>query len=265
MQVGLGITTHNRPEYLEKCIKSIAHYLPSDIEMVYVINDGSDTKHRGAYKRAYKPLSSLPSEVIDLEINVGVARAKNELLRSLLEDTQADWIILCEDDIVATSSLAIRNYVEACEVSGMHHLSFAHHGSANVGGPIRKDDCISYYRHSIGAWTIFSRESLLKAGIFDENFNCAWEHVEHEMRLMTQGFMPGAKAFEFPDLNQSYDYLSEIPGSISRSSIRQKQNWQENIRNGLIYWRDHKPETYDLLFGPEQPLYQYAKSTIGDT
>jgi hypothetical protein len=173
----------------------------------------------------------------------------------------ADWLFLCEDDLIVQSPDAIRGYLSAAATSGMHHLSFAHHGPANAGGAVEVDETISYYPHSIGAWCLYSRESLETVGLFDESFNCAWEHVELSLRLARAGFTSGA--YRYADATGSQDWISEIPGSIEKSSIRPRPDWQANIRNGLIYWRDAKPDTFGDLFGEGTMLHDYASRVIG--
>lgn len=263
MKIALGITTWNRPEYAEKCIKAAVKQLDGVVDAFYVHNDGSDAKYKGSYSRAYKALMATDRGSVQLDSeNHGVAHAKNALLQAMLDDG-ADWLFLCEDDIRILSPDAVNGYISVCESGNFQHLSFAHHGPANVGGPVDvSDDGVSYYPHSIGAWTVFSRECLETVGLFDEHFVCAWEHVEHEMRLIQAGFCGDAAAFKFPDATGSEKWLSEMPGSIDKSSIRPRPDWKRNIRDGLIYWRDNLPETFDPMFGEDSFLHGYAQGIL---
>ena len=262
MTIGIGVTTHNRPEFAEKCLKSILSHCGDIADLILVYNDGSDQRHSGAYERAFKKLP--PETVISSPENHGVAYAKNRLLERML-DADCEWVFLCEDDLKILAPQAVTEYVRVCEKHNLHHLSFAHHGPANIEGALEViDGNIAYYPHSIGAWTIFSRECLEKVGLLDENFHNAWEHVEHELRLTQAGYMPGSAVHRFPDVVGSEYWITEQQGSIEKSSIRPRSDWSDNIRNGLIYWRDNKPETYDLLFGSGTPLEAYAQSIIGE-
>lgn len=252
----IGVTTYNRPEYLAKSLRAIGNRVKG--VPVYVHNDGSDAKHNGEYKRAY---SRMPDAIIlDSEVNRGVSASKNSLLMGML-GAGADWLFLCEDDILVQSPAAIFSYIEACEKSNFQHLSFAHHGPANAGGPVWADDVLAYYPHSIGAWCIYSAECLNKCGLFDENLLNAWEHVELSLRLAQAGYTSGA--YNYADVIGSDKWLSEIPGSVEKSSIRPRADWHKNIRNGLIYWRDNKPDTYEQLFGPGLMLEGWAKGIVG--
>ena len=258
MSVSIGVTTFNRPEYLRKCLRAIQQYVAPLCDSIYIHNDGSDKKFHAEYQRAY---ARLPGAIIqDSPVNEGVAKSKNHLLRSMLE-SGSTWLLLCEDDILVKSPEAVTAYVAACEDSGLDHLSFALHGPANQGGPVRADDTLAYYPHSIGAWCIYSRRCLEDVGLFNENLHNAWEHVELSLRLARAGYTTGA--YEYADVVHSERFLTEIPGSIEKSSIRPRSDWQSSIRNGLQYWAENMPDTFDDLFGEGKPLHQYAMSIIG--
>ena len=264
MTVALGIVTMNRPAYLGKVAKAYRRNLITEspvFDYLYCYGDGSSPKFRGEYGRSYGVLESIGATVIDAPENRGVAHAKNALLYVICKETDADWIILAEDDILPQSPEAVTGYIAAAEASGLSHLSYALHGPANLAGPVDADDNVAYYFHSIGAWCLYSRECLEDVGGFDENFRNAWEHVELTLRLGAAGYTSGA--YRYADALHSSKWLSEIPGSIEKSSIPVGIGRQAAIRNGLLYWRDAKPDTYALLFGPGTPLEAYAHSVIG--
>lgn len=262
--IGVGITTLNRPSFAEKSVKALLRNCGDIVDRIAVYNDGSDPKYHGAYQRAYKPLVEHDRACVQQPgDNRGVSYAKNRLCEYLLAEG-CDWVFLLEDDIKITSPHAVTEYIRVAKSTTLHHLSFAHHGPANIGGPVEVDGELAYYPHSIGAWCLYSREFLLNVGVFDENFKNCWEHVEIELRAFQEGYAPNGGAHRFVDVVGSEQWLSEIPGSIEKSSIRPRADWHDNIRNGLIYWRDNKPETFNLLFGPEMPLHNYASGIIGN-
>jgi len=261
-EIAIGVVTYNRPRFADKCLRSVqAHLEPLGFDLS-VCNDGSEGKYRAEYQRAYRRLQS--ASIIEVPENQGVSVAKNLLLTHMLESTDAKWLFLLEDDILIQSPKAVTEYVRVAEATGLHHLSFAHHGQANAGGAVAVDGDVEFFPHSVGAWCLYSRESLEASGLFDEHFHNAWEHVEHELRLIHDGFMPGADAYKYPDVAGSDVWLKEIPDSIEKSSIRPRDDWQTSIRDGLVYWSDRKPETYNMLFGKGTPLEEYAKGVIGN-
>ena len=260
MKIAVGICTYNRPDMLEKSAKAAARHLSGVVGRWYVYNDGSDPKHTGAYKRAYKPLEALGARVTDCPDNRGVAAAKNELLRQMIGDG-AEWLFLLEDDIKILDPRAVTGYIQACQYSGLEHLMFAHHGPGNTGGPVDADGPVSFYEHAIGAWCVYSARAISKVGLFDENLVNAWEHVEHSLRLAAAGLTTGP--YRWADATGSQDWLTEVHGSIDRSSIRPRPDWQANIVGGLTYWREAKPDTFDLMFGDGTPLEGWAKRMLG--
>ena len=261
MQVALGVCTYNRPAFADKCLRAIRDHVAPLVCAVAVYNDGSDPKYHAEYRRAYKRLEG--ATIIEAPDNRGVASAKNTLLRWMLDTTEADWLILCEDDIFVQAPEAVTEYVQVAEETGLHHLSFAHHGPGNQAGPVSVRGKVGYYVHSIGAWCLYSRECLETVGLFDENFHNAWEHVELEVRLAQAGFMPNAGLHRFPDVLGSEQWLVEAPNSIEKSSIRPRDDWQQSIIDGLTYWANVKPETFTLLFGPGTQLEDYARGVLG--
>ena len=209
------------------------------------------------FLRIYKEAGSLCSKVssfVDRVVQLdydyrGVGWAKNQVMKEMLRRGY-DWIFVSEDDVVVTSHLAITGYIAACESSGLGHLSFAHHGPANVGRtPIERVDGVTCWPEYVGAWSIYSRESLLTCGLMDENFHNAWEHVEHTLRLAEAGFTtPWRQA---ADATGSEEWLEEVPGSIENGVIRSQPDWQPNIAAGKAYWIANKPETARYLWPSE--------------
>jgi hypothetical protein len=246
---------------LEKCAKAAVKHLSGVVDDWYVYNDGSDAKHHGAYERAYKPFAHLHSLLTKSSANYGVAYAKNRLLEQMLYDG-ADWLFLLEDDIRVLDERAVTGYIDAAEKSGLDHLSFAHHGPANADGPIAVEvDGVAFYPHAVGAWCLYSRDCLKAVGLFDEKLVNAWEHVEHTMRLAVAGYTTGP--YRFADAAGSQLWLEELPNSIAKSSIRPRPDWHANIVNGLAHWRQARPDTFALVFGPGTPLEAYAASLLG--
>lgn len=254
--IALGIVTYNRPQFFEKTAKAVAKHLGN--YPLYVYDDGSDAKHHGAYVRGFKALPD--AHLVFGGQNRGVAHAKNQLLARMLDDN-ADWLVMVEDDVAPRSDQAVAHYVAACEASGLHHLSFAHHGPANAKGPVGQDGPVEFYPHAVGAWCIYSAECLQKAGLLDEGFVNAWEHVEHTLRLAEAGYTSGA--FRFADATGSREHVAELPRSIETSVIRPRTDWSANIVNGLAYWKAQHPNTFDAMFGPGSPLEGYAAGLLG--
>lgn len=236
-KIGIGIVTCNRPEFFLKCLRSI----PDD-NLIAVVNDGGD----------FEDISRLQKEktftYFHNEKNIGVGRSKNKLLRYLL-GSDCEHIFIIEDDIIVKDPKVFDAYINARNITGIQHFNFGYHGPANkngVSGGAPKPRFIVDYgnikiainQHSVGAFCYYTKESLEKAGLIDEEFTNAFEHVEHDYRLYKAGFAP--PYWNFADLANSMDYLDEIECSEKSSAIRPRSDWMDNIKRGAeIFKKKH--------------------------
>lgn len=239
MNVGIGITTYNRPEYLKQCLEGIRK-LAGTYDALYVFNDGSTSD----YSEIESEVGSVPGVYYRSDANKGVAYAKNWLLKEMLA-AGCDYLFLVEDDIIAKDPKAITEYIRLSQESGIEHWGFAHHGKANKGKLMHRTRGIDLYRNPIGAWCMYTRKVIEEVGFFDERFINAWEHVEHSWRVAKAGYTP-RWGMSVADLTKSKRYLKEIPGSIENSSIRPRTDWMANNINGLIYWKQKSPRDFPL-------------------
>lgn len=264
--VGIGVTTFNRPEYARRSVEAILTHC-AGLATVYVYDDGSAPQHRAAYDTLFTELDARGVQVLRAAHNGGVAVAKNTLMKQMLADGH-DWLFLCEDDIVVRDSRAVTGYIDACVGAGVHHLSFAHHGPMNAQGPRRWTQRLAWYHHSIGAWTLFTRTCLDAVGYFDTGFNNAWEHVEHELRLIADGWCGDAEAWCFADARGSQEWITEIPGSLEDSSIRVDPEWNAKMSAGAQHWQATWPDSFARIFGeqaavPEETLQRWRAQSHG--
>lgn len=240
MRIGIGITTYNRADYFKDCIESVIEHLAPHVDFVFVYNDGSKRKD-------YEPVYSTLPDKIHVEHknkNRGVAHAKNWLLKRMMREG-ADVMFLLEDDLIIKHPKALFEYLKVMKETGIQHLLFAHHGPMNKGQAIWSDpNGIELYPHCVGAWCMYTRESLEEVGYFDETFKNAWEHVEHTHRLSKAGYTE--EWGYFPDVKGSENWISEQPESIDNSSIRKSKDWAVNSIKGLVYWQQKDPDNFPM-------------------
>jgi GT2 family glycosyltransferase len=228
--IGVGIVTCNRPSFFLKCFKSI----PKNVELV-VVNDGSN------FEDWEKLLKEKPFHYIHNEQNIGVGKSKNKLFKYLLEKGCTD-IFLIEDDIIVKNPNVFEEYIKAKDVTGIQHFNFGYHGPANKNGisggdPVPRyiidygDVKIAFNAHSVGAFCYYTRQCLDKAGLIDEEYTNAFEHVDHDYRIFKVGM--GAPYWHFPDIANSTDFLDEIECSEKSSAIRPRTDWRSNIETGV--------------------------------
>ena len=228
-KVGVAVITCDRKNMYNVCIESIKR---SWYDELVTIDDGRK-EHVLAPKGHY----------IMTEGGVGVGKAKNKALQYLL-DKGCDYIILVEDDMKFTDNI-FKAYIDAYKKTGIHHFMFAYHGPANKAGvsygkPVPRTIIdygnikIALNQHCVGAVTFYTRASLEKVGLYDENFTNAFEHVDHSYQLAKEGF--STPYWWWADLANSLDYVEEQKCSEDSSAIRPRSDWQSNIQTAARYF-----------------------------
>lgn len=228
----VGIVTCNRPNFFEKCYKSIKN--ANNVDFIAVVNDGEDdinVDREDFYIKNKK--------------NIGVGKSKNILFKKAIE-SNAEHIFIVEDDIVIKHPEAFNEYVKARKLTGIQHFCFGYHGPANKNNISKGKPCPRYIvdygnikiainTHSVGAFCYYSREVLFKCGTIDENYTNAFEHVDHSYRISKQGYT--TPYWNWADLANSVDYLDEIECSENSSTIRPRKDWSNNIQKGAEYFK----------------------------
>ena len=211
-RIGVGIVTCNRKPGLLRLWNS----LPKEqIEVLIIVNDGQpEAEYR-----------SLPATLVENPQNQGVGCSKNTALRYLLTQ-DIEHFFLIEDDIYLKDPQVFERYISASAETGIQHFNFALHGPYNVDAqgqprPRLQVDYASFrlplYPSCVGAFSYYSRRCLQQAGLMDEIFYNALEHVEHSWRIIREGMHPPFSYFA--DIENSGDYLGDEGWSTRQSTI----------------------------------------------
>ena len=112
--IGIAIITFNREERFEYILKSILKHAPSECHIV-VVNDGEPYG------------TTMPSVVTRINNGTqrGVAYSKNKGIYAL-EKLGCENIFIVEDDIEVLSPNVWDAYIDAAEMTGIHHFNFQH-------------------------------------------------------------------------------------------------------------------------------------------
>jgi GT2 family glycosyltransferase len=248
-KIFVGIVTCNRPTFFKSCYQTIKKCL--DVSVIAVVNDGVENVEILA-----------PDIYIKHTNNKGVGVSKNELFKEALKIPDIEHIFIVEDDIIVKDCAVFSKYIEARNVTGLHHFMFGYHGPANKNN-ISKGSPVPRYiidygvlklainTHSVGAFCYYSREVLEKVGLFDENFVNAFDHVDHDYRIAKAGYC--TPYWNWPDIANSVDYLDEIECSENSSAIKPREDWMENIKKAVALfekkhgylpaWQNSVPDT----------------------
>lgn len=244
--IGVGMVTYNA----EHRIRESAFKVPNWVENFVIVNDGTPYSE-GSYPKQ--------ATIIQHKTNECVGKSKSDAIQWLM-DKGCEHIFIIEDDILIKDENVFEEYIKHSLISGVKHLNFALHGPANkknsggfstleeraklnnTGDPnprmvvgYEENVKIALYPNSVGAFSYYHRKVIEKTGLFDPHFKNAWEHVDHTFETHKKGFHPSF--WYFADIDRSWDYLTEIPGSIENSTIARSEQWTKNFKSGSEYYK----------------------------
>jgi hypothetical protein len=185
-----------------------------------VVNDGKPYKDISYY--------GFKGEIVQHKKNKSVGVSKNEALSYLLENN-CTHIFLMEDDILIENENVFDKYIETSIVTGLKHLNFAYHGPYNkndLGEPKPRKILdygngvkISLHSHLAGAFSYYTADLLRVVGLMDTFYKNAYEHLDHTVKIINNGFNP--PFWWFPDVTESYRYFTDQDPLLGKSVIRQ--------------------------------------------
>ena len=234
-KIGVGIVTCDRPDFLEKLIKSVEGC--DYIDEFVIVNDGSPL-----------PDIDIPfaHTILQNKTNLSVGVSKNRLMEFLLE-SGCDYIFIVEDDMLIKDSNIFKYYINAYKETGIHHMMFGYHGPANKGniskGKPKPRKIIDYNniqialnQHCVGAFCFYTSKCLKDVGLNNEQFNKNnFEHVEHSYRLAKAGY--STPYWWWSDLANSSDYIEE-QACVDQGSAIRKGDWQDHIKSGALLFKE---------------------------
>lgn len=179
MKIGIGITTRNRKEVYETCIKQIAEYTPDYI--LYTYEDNSDVPYT----------DNCGTE------RIGVAKAKNKCLEYLYSQ-DCTHIFLFDDDCFPKD----HNWIDKFINSGFPHLNFIPIKGLNVNilhtiGNVIITDMV------FGCLLYFDVEKLGYIYFNDEFGIYGYEHCELTERI----YRTGKQQYKYISLSDVTDYI----------------------------------------------------------
>lgn len=242
-KISIGIPTMNRPGELRTLLTSLNQV--SDIK-IFVHDDGSSKEYLPDYKQLQDEFLNVEFDF--REVNRGVSVAKNRLLCKML-DADAEWLFLVEDDMEILHPDAFKNYINACQKSGLQHMNF--HITIPGERKVYEDEFVTAWGNMNGVFSIFSRESIIVCGLFDEKFYNAWEHIEHTQRLAQRGYTWAFKngvADATGAENWIRNNFSESVGPSKWDKNGLLPQYKQILDAQRDNWRKRRPDTYEMIW-----------------
>lgn len=247
--VGCAIITCDRLDFFKKSYQSLLACKDLGIHIV-VVNDGNEK------------LPNNIENVIETVGKKGVAIAKNLGLKFFL-DKNLEHIFLMEDDIEILNKKIFELYINGQESTGIKHFNFGLHGNHNLdylGRPnIRKtinypnNTRINLYPNLLGAFSYYHVDTLKEAGLMDESFYNALEHVDHTYQILEKGYHPPFRWFA--DVEGSRAYLKDIVPDHQQSKIRNESDFQQTFKKALDTFISKNGFSVVQGYGPPEKLY----------
>jgi len=265
-QIGIAITTYNRPEYLY----TLTCTIPEDLRKhTFVFNDG-------------RPITNHVNNItyIDNETNLGSGKNKSKGLNTLLNKGYK-YLFTIEDDMIIKDSSIFEKYIKAYQKSGIQHFNYGPGSPFNRVQEIKDYDLhnrhlldqkskpnpkliidygddvkVALYEHTVAMFSFFTREVIEKVGVFDPDYRSAFDHVDHTYRIIKAGYHP--PFWWFADIADSHEYITEQPDAIQNSSIaKDEQKWMKEVMEAREIYKKkhgHYPNVLPYIYSEQEVL-----------
>jgi glycosyltransferase involved in cell wall biosynthesis len=154
--IGIGITTYNRPELLEKCLSQIKAFTSNEYQL-YVAKDSDENRK-------------------------GVAKRKNECLFHLKE---CDYIFLFDDDCYPIQKGWDKFVIDAHLATGNHHFVYNKEPFCKINHiDFIGKWCLEAYDGSGAPFMFLTKKVIEEIGGFYTGYDTyGFEHIGYSMRI----------------------------------------------------------------------------------
>lgn len=248
-KIGIGITTHNRPDMLAKCIDAFNKFIPSNCTLV-IVDDASTKPVLNANFR--------------FETNAGIAKAKNKCLE-LLYKSGCEHFFLFDDDCWPKHKDWYLPYVNSSEPHLMYIFKdFSSGIKLNDNSIIYSDKKHIAYSHERGCMLYYKKICLETVGGMYEGFQkWGFEHGDLSNRI----FMSGLTSFRFMDVVNSSEliYSHDEHNNNSGSTVVGKDRQLAVSANKPIYDSRKFSKVYEPFYKKENIFLTCYFANIKDT
>ncbi|TKI02776.1 glycosyltransferase family 2 protein [Martelella alba] len=236
-QIGIAVTTHNRPDLLRKSLGQHLKFLPTGAYVV-VVDDGS-----------IPPAIELEGvHLIRHDKSLGIVASKNASLAALM-DAGCEHLFLWDDDAYPIADNWHLPYIESPEP----HLAYQF---LDLAGPRKLHDIAKLYgddRHVAytgqrGVMLYYHRSAIEKVGGFDSVYGLGmYEHSDLALRIHNAGLTTWAFAdvVGSDKLIYSLDEHEQVTRSVPQSNREELVKRNVKIHNerrdtGYTGWAEYR-------------------------
>lgn len=227
--IGIAITTHNRPAVLAKALEQHLKNLPAGAKFI-VIDDGS------------VPAATAPGiEIIRHEKSLGIVASKNRSLEALI-DAGCEHLFLWDDDAYPIIDNWHIPYIESPEPHlAYQFLDLAGAKKLNDMAVLYRDDRHVAYTGQRGVMLYYHRSAIEKVGGFDPVYGRGmYEHPDLALRIHNAGLSTWA----FADVigSEKLIYSLDEHEAVERSVARPERD--ALVRNNVTIFNARRDSGY---------------------
>lgn len=202
--IGIGITTRNRPEFLELTLKHFKEFLPKNYEIKFIVVD--DKSEVGHHSKNIQISDKYGFELYHTPSRKGIAGAKNICL-SYSKD--CDYIFLFDDDCFPRKKGWVDLYIDTYKKTGVNHLMYlVELGDLKI---IKSNQYIDEYHNCGGVMLFLTQEVIKKVGGYDSRFGIyGYEHAQYSRRIYDAGLQNGNGKYLAPKNCEEYIYSIDL-------------------------------------------------------
>lgn len=260
-KIGVGLITCDREDFFKISYKALEYY-SYDISFV-VVDDGKESTVRDLIDFT----EDGNTHYIKTNGKEGVGVAKNKALKYLME-CGCEHIFLVEDDVEILDKNIFNLYIKASKSTGIKHFNFGLHGNHNKdlhGNPTIKKTInypdgtkIVLYPNILGALSYYHIDTLKSAGLMDEQFYNALEHVDHTYQIIKKGYHPPFRWFA--DIADAELMILDIVPNHQQSKIRSQEDFMKNFFEN--HERFVKKNNFSVVYGHGPAENEYTEDIV---
>ena len=226
MNIGLGITTFNRPKHKELCYSS-ALKTSKNIQ-IYIAEDTNNDRR-------------------------GIAKRKNECLENLREN---DFIFLADDDVVFLKSGWIDFFIEAYKASGQHHFMYLKETAAIK--KIGQNMSINIFNNCAGCFMFLTKKVIENVGGYNSSYGIyGFEHAGYSNRIHMAGLTP-LGTYTCPEGIREYIYAMDYDFHLP---FNKQINHEPSLKNELHLLSDYLKKNREI-YEQDTIIYQRYESFL---
>lgn len=207
MITAVSITTRNRPDLLDFCLKHFKHYkIENELDIVVSDDSSSEDNHL----KNKEICDNHGVAYLYSEARLGIAKNKNRSI-DYLKTKGFDYLFLFDDDCWPRKDNWDKCFIYLVDKNNIQHsMHLVEAGEVKV---IKATEDYRVFRNCGGFCLFFTKEAILDLGGMNPNFGIyGFEHCELTRRAARRGFTNNIAEYIAPNTSGEYIYSLDMDG-----------------------------------------------------